>query len=89
MKLWVTKYALTSGIMEIDGEVSGDLALWEVNGWNQYVHGEGKEWHRTFSGASNHAEKMRIKKIASHKNSIAKLEKLRFQITANEEGKIA
>ena len=81
MKVWITKYALTEGIFEVDGDLrEGDTMISYKRGsdWNQYVHGEGKEWHRTESLARLRAEDMRKARIASLHKSIAKLEKLRF-----------
>lgn len=78
MKVYITKYALTSGIIEADAEIlTGDMIL--INGdWNRYFHGEGKDWHRTFEEAYKKAEQMRIKKIASLKKQLSKYEKMRF-----------
>lgn len=79
MKVYISKYALTIGIQEVDAEQSKAsprmISYGEGVGRN-YVHGEGVEWHRTFDEAKNRAEEMRRKRIASLKASIAKLEKL-------------
>jgi hypothetical protein len=79
---WVTKYALSTGIFEIDGEVnhkiSSSMLSWRAeDGWSMSAHGA--NWHRTREEAIAHAEKMRSKKIASLKKQIAKLERLRFE----------
>jgi hypothetical protein len=42
-------------------------------------HGENNEWHKTKEEAIRKAEEMRLKKIESHKKSIAKLEKMKFE----------
>ena len=78
MKVYITKYALTAGIIEADAEIlKGDMIL--INGdWNRCFHGEGKDWHRTFEEAYKKAEQMRIKKIASLKKQLSKYEKMRF-----------
>ena len=81
MKFWVSKYALSSGIREIDVEPdpafptmlierSGSLA--------QSYHGDGRDWHRSLEGAMAKAEEMRLAKIKSLQKQIAKLEKLSF-----------
>jgi hypothetical protein len=86
MKVFVTKYALTQGILEVEVEgepTHGDMvatvpppdAAW---GTKDYFHGEGKDWHRTLGAAQQRAEKMRVAKIASLKKSISKFEKLKF-----------
>jgi hypothetical protein len=80
MRAWITKYALTSGICEVEAEQcreSPSMISW--GGWNGYAHGEGRGWHRTREGAMVRAEAMRKKKIESLKKSIKKLEALRFQ----------
>jgi len=81
MKVWITKYALTSGIEVVNGELfENDTA---VNYGNCYAHGEGREWHKTEEAAIIRAEKMRSDKIASLRKSISKLEKLRFTPSGN------
>lgn len=80
IKVWVTKYALTTGLLCVDAEVchniSSDMVTWGDK-FSQYAHG--KEWHRTEAEALKCAEKMREAKIASLKRSISKLEKLEFK----------
>jgi hypothetical protein len=87
MKVFVTKYALTQGILEVEVEgepkdgsgmvvsVPPPDARW---GMKDYFHGEGKDWHRDYLAARQRAENMRVAKIASLKKSIAKFEKLNF-----------
>ena len=81
MKVWITKYALTDGIIEIDAEVcistgaTGNM----INCDRGYFHGEGKEWHKTKESAIEKAEEMRQKKIESLKKQIKKLEEMRFE----------
>jgi hypothetical protein len=82
MKFWITKYALTAGIEEVEGEVtttSADMLRYDVLGSiTQYAHGEGREWHSNHKSAIARAESMRLKKIANLRKQIAKLEKLSF-----------
>ena len=84
MTVFVTKYALTSGIQEVEGEPwdnSPDMFC-ETRTSGQYssnFHGEGKEWHRTKEGASAKAEAMRTRKIASLKQQITKLQEMKFK----------
>ena len=76
MKIWNTKYALTRGIVEQEAiQVSMTTVK---NGVASYLHGEGKEWHRTNKSAVARAEDMRNKKIDSLKKQLATLESLRF-----------
>lgn len=82
MKVWITKYALTTGIYEAEVEETHCASMVSLRtapgSFSQYFHGEGKDWHRTKESAVARAESMRIKKIASLKKSLAAFEKLRF-----------
>lgn len=81
MKAYVTKYALTEGIRVVDGEIAensgGRMFCYHTAGlWNEYAHGEGKEWHRTWARAVARARVLRDKKIASHASAIKKLKEM-------------
>jgi len=79
MKAYVTKYALTMGILELEVEDADDGMIKDTRGqFPSYYHGEGKEWHRTREAAVKRAEVMRTKKIASIKKQLAKIENLEF-----------
>ena len=79
MKVWITKYALTSGIKEMEVEQSEDFPdIVKGKTWNDSQQGEGREWHRTYESAIAKAEEMRLKRIESLKEQIAKLKKKRF-----------
>lgn len=81
MKVFVTKYVLTEGIQEVDVIDRGDGVVSKGEPGRMstiYYHGEGRQWHRTAEGAKKKAEEMRLRKIASVKKSLEKLEKLRF-----------
>lgn len=80
MKVWITKYALTRGIIEDEGEPCGlewVSASWD-NGYrcNDFEQGE---WFDTKERAIQKAEEMRQKKIASLKKQIEKLDRMRFE----------
>lgn len=81
-KVWITRYALTNGIYEIDVEPpsagSAGMIVDRSNGYEQPFHGEGKDWHRTKMSAVSQARAMRKKKIASLEKTIARLERLTF-----------
>lgn len=80
MKVWITKYALTKGILEKECEDCRDDTVRETeNSFPVYYHGEGKEWHRTKESAIKRAEEMRQKKITRLKKQIEKLEGMRFE----------
>ena len=80
MKVWITKYALTDGIIEADAEVGGFdtiTATWD-NG-TRCENFKREEWWQTKKCAIEHVEDMRQKKIASLKKQIEKLERMRFE----------
>ncbi|MFG1429296.1 hypothetical protein [Roseixanthobacter glucoisosaccharinicivorans] len=71
---YVTKHALTSGTLKIEAEKTEcDGIHWGGSFWNS-AYGEGRQWSRTEAEALVCAEKMRVKKIASLKKQIEKLE---------------
>lgn len=80
--VYSTKYVLTAGIEKITGELSGNTFSYkqEESFWTTYLHGEGRDWHRTEESARKRAEEIRLKKIASLKKQIAKLELLTFSV---------
>lgn len=65
MKAFVTKYALTQGIQEVNGDLkSADmLSVKGMHGFDSYFHRD--EWHETRESAVAKAERMRLAKIAS------------------------
>ncbi|MGK9167913.1 hypothetical protein KXR53_16520 [Inquilinus limosus] len=81
VKVWITKYALSAGIQEVEGELSGapaDMIVVQSQMGTVYYHGEGRDWHRTREEAVARAEEMRKKRVASLKKQITKLKKLKF-----------
>jgi protein subunit release factor A len=80
MKVYITKYALTSGILEIEARngTAENMVCYRSKGasYDQYAHGN--DWHVDIDSAKAKAEQMRQAKIASLKKQIAKLEKLEF-----------
>lgn len=79
MKVWISKYALSSGIAEIDAKEVGNGMVQQLGVRHAiYYHGEGRDWHRTPEAAHAHAEQMRVKKIASLEKQIAKLKSIKF-----------
>lgn len=79
IKVWNTKWALTQGVLEVEGydlekgmfQVLGDGTLSHMH---YYLHGEGRDWHRTEYDALDYAAKLADKKIAALKNQIKKIE---------------
>lgn len=77
MKVWITKYALTKGILEKEVEDCGDGMIKEKEShFPTYYHGT--EWHSEKQSAIEKAEEMRKKKIASLKKQMEKLERMKF-----------
>jgi hypothetical protein len=86
MKVWITKYALTSGIIVADGELCEGSRMIRVQrhennySYAHYVHGEGKNWHRSEAEALKRAEVMRHEKIAALKKQLTHLESLKIKV---------
>lgn len=82
MKVWITKYALTQGIFEIEAEECGmgfPGMIQTKEEHPSYYHEEGKDWHRNKESAVKRAEEMRQKKISSLRKKLEKLEKMKFE----------
>lgn len=79
MKAYITKYALSEGILEREGKVDVRTpTMFCADGaWNNYFHN--KDWHLTRELAIQRAEAMRKAKIASLKKQLAKLEGMKFE----------
>lgn len=85
MKVWITKYALTKGIIETEvyenclgTDPTGNMISIREKGYVSYFHGKGNEWHTTKESAITKANEMRQKKISSLKKQIEKLEKMKL-----------
>ena len=80
MKYFVTKYALTQGILEVDGDLSNysstNIMETRIDGYNILFHGN--EFHHDLEYAKLKSEEIRVKKIASLKKQLAKLEAMEF-----------
>lgn len=78
--VYVTKNALTSGILctecEICHDTNSDMISYRTNEGQFLLHKP--FWHRSKSNARKHAEEMRNRKIASLQMLIRKLKKLSF-----------
>jgi len=83
MKIYITKYALTKGIIEddaikIDRELSKTMAVVDNDGWGRkYYHGD--EFHYSETAARIKADKMRLNRIKALEKRIAKLKSLKFK----------
>ena len=79
-KYWITKYALTQGIFQVDAELaeSSDTMIHarKPNGFASYYHRN--EWHHTKQAAVARAKEMQKKKLISLQKQIKKIEALKF-----------
>lgn len=79
MRVYITRYALTRGIIELELEeesVSGKGCSARSDLNSNFFYG--KEWHRTLEEAKKDAESRRDRKIESLKKQLAKLEEMKF-----------
>jgi len=77
-KIYVTKYALTSGISEHDAELlnNGQSASVRSEYCNSYYHLN--DFHLTLDSTLNKTEEMRINKLKSLDKQIKKISALKF-----------
>lgn len=79
MKVYITKYALTQGIYEIEAKETREPDMIKnVENSLELYRGKGKEWHLNKEDAIKKAEEMKQKKIKSLKAQIEKFEKMTF-----------
>jgi hypothetical protein len=80
VKAWITRYALTEGIYEIEAEVCSSISEQMISqiGSKYPQHFHGKDWHLDEAAAVARAEEMRQAKMKSLRKSLANLEHLRF-----------
>ena len=80
IKVFITKYALYDGIMEVDAELCGNnfnmIIVKEKGYFDRYFSGD--DWHRTRESAVKRAEIMRDRAIKSAENRILKLKNMQF-----------
>jgi len=78
MKVYITKYALTKGILrrEVNACAPATMVRDAIN-LGTFYHDD--EWHETWLAAYEKAEDMRQKKIQSLYKQIYKLERLEFK----------
>lgn len=82
MKVYITKYALTTGIIEREVEVANHCSTMVSfkNEHNYFESYHKPDWFETKVEAITRAELMKTKKIESLKKQIKKLEKLQFEL---------
>lgn len=81
MKVWITKYALTKGIIETEAKLTSkdSVSVTEFDPRLEMHWFYKGDWHKDKESAIKRAEEMRKKKIESLKKQIKKLEKMRFE----------
>lgn len=84
MKAFITKYALTQGILEVEGELDtkGEYLHWKEDGsWlRQFTHR--RHFCATLMEALAVAETMRVKKVSSLEKACARLRSLEIKVSA-------
>lgn len=82
MKVWITKFALTSGILEKEAEICHSIndemikITTDHNGLGEYYHG--KDWHKTREEAVIQANDMVARKIQTVEKQLNKLKATKF-----------
>lgn len=88
MTYYVTKYALTEGVIVIPrdrAELFADGTAIKWGRWSLTAHGKGKDWHDTRESAEKRVEQMKARKRASLHKSLAKLDQpVKFKEWAGE-----
>lgn len=83
MKVWITKYALTDGITEVEliakHKVVDEIKYFCKNDSGNILTLDEKDFSWSLGEAQYKAEEMRRKKIESLKKQIEKLEEMRFE----------
>lgn len=92
MKIWVTKYALTQGIFDAEAEMCSSPGMVEIKPdpkascrMSEFLHGEGKDWHRTEGGAVDRALEMAARKKKAMQNGLKALDATTTQLWKRRE----
>jgi len=79
MKVFITKFPLTKGIIELEGKLSESD--------NHYFYADGycssflkSEWHETLDEAVKNAEERKTKKLISLEKQIERISSLKFEL---------
>lgn len=85
--VYITKYALTSGVIvaQMDVKDDGKSCYGRPPEWYASTGFFGKDFHLTKEEAEKDCEDRRLKKIHTLKKQIAKFEKMTFEIKEHEE----
>ena len=88
MKVWITKYAMSSGVFTAEAEETSIKGVCAVrpkessSSLTAYYHGN--DWHTNEAKAVIRFNQMKQKKIASLKKQLAKVEALTFSPRESE-----
>ena len=82
MKVFITKYALSSGIFSVDAELAKSIDMIsyrrEAGSFLEFAHKN--EWHSCADKAIARAEEMRIAKLKSLDKQVKKVSAMVFEI---------
>jgi hypothetical protein len=81
-KAWISKYALSRGVFEVEVEDRFDIAPTLIASTDNQSLYRRDQWHRTMEVALEKAEKMRVTRIAALQRQLGKLKKLTFDKAA-------
>jgi hypothetical protein len=89
MIVYITKYALTDGILEVDAviDTERDMVSYKRkdSSFRSYAHGKGRDWHESPASAYSKFEFMRARKIETMKKKISKLEAMQPKLLKESE----
>lgn len=81
MKVYITKFALTQGILAVDAEINQGESMATYRPAGSFaIHAHGPDWWETPDEARRRAEVVRDKKVAALRKQIETLEALRFDV---------
>ena len=87
MKVWITKYAMSSGVFTAEAEETcvGGMCVVRSMGYFEYDRFfHGNDWHTNEAKAIMRFNQMKQKKIASLKKQLTKVEALTFSPRESE-----
>jgi hypothetical protein len=76
---WISKYALTKGVFSLEVIHIPEYPSMVQDATHSDVFFHGNDWHLTREEALDQAEKRRVKKIASLRSQLSKLEQMCYE----------
>lgn len=85
MKIWITKYALTAGILAREGWTTDVERMigYQEGASRNYMHKP--YWHASEAEAVSHAEELKARKLQSLEKQIAKIRKLKILVKEQDQ----